>query len=321
MYSDTPLGRLRLPVICSPMFLVSGPDLVVAQCKAGVIGSFPALNARESEGEPPLLGAWLKRITEELDAHNQANPDRPAAPFAVNQIVHRSNDRIERDVEICARWKVPVWITSMGAREDVNQAAHECGGTVLHDVINNKYARKAIDKGADGLIAVCAGAGGHAGALSPFALVQEIRKWFDGPLALSGSIATGRSILAAQAMGADFGYIGSPFIAMTEAVASEEYKQMIVEGGADDIVYTDYFSGVHANYLKPSVRAVGLDPDNLAGIGNKLDLATGDIRPKAWRDIWGSGQGIGAVKEVMTTADYVDRLDREYQGAKDALCS
>lgn len=321
MYSDTPLGRLRLPVICSPMFLVSGPDLVIAQCKAGVIGSFPALNARESEGEPPLLGAWLKRITEELDAHNQANPDRPAAPFAVNQIVHRSNDRIERDVEICARWKVPVWITSMGAREDVNQAAHECGGTVLHDVINNKYARKAIDKGADGLIAVCAGAGGHAGALSPFALVQEIRKWFDGPLALSGSIATGRSILAAQAMGADFGYIGSPFIAMTEAVASEEYKQMIVEGGADDIVYTDYFSGVHANYLKPSVRAVGLDPDNLAGIGNKLDLATGDIRPKAWRDIWGSGQGIGAVKEVMTTADYVDRLDREYQGAKDALCS
>ena len=321
MYSDTPLGRLRLPVICSPMFLVSGPDLVVAQCKAGVIGSFPALNARESEGEPPLLGAWLKRITEELDAHNQANPDRPAAPFAVNQIVHRSNDRIERDVEICARWKVPVWITSMGAREDVNQAAHECGGTVLHDVINNKYARKAIDKGADGLIAVCAGAGGHAGALPPFALVQEIREWFDGPLALSGSIATGRSILAAQAMGADFGYIGSPFIAMTEAVASEEYKQMIVEGGADDIVYTDYFSGVHANYLKPSVRAVGLDPDNLAGIGNKLDLATGDIRPKAWRDIWGSGQGIGAVKEVMTTADYVDRLDREYQGAKDALCS
>jgi len=312
---------LRLPVICSPMFLVSGPDLVVAQCKAGVIGSFPALNARESEGEPPLLGAWLKRITEELDAHNQANPDRPAAPFAVNQIVHRSNDRIERDVEICARWKVPVWITSMGAREDVNQAAHECGGTVLHDVINNKYARKAIDKGADGLIAVCAGAGGHAGALSPFALVQEIRKWFDGPLALSGSIATGRSILAAQAMGADFGYIGSPFIALTEAVASEEDKQMIVEDGADDIVYTDYFSGVHANYLKPSVRAVGLDPDNLAGIGNKLDLATGDIRPKAWRDIWGSGQGIGAVKEVMTTADYVDRLDREYQGAKDALCS
>ncbi len=321
MYSDTPLGRLRLPVICSPMFLVSGPDLVIAQCKAGVIGSFPALNARESVGEPPLLEAWLKRITEELDAHNQANPDRPAAPFAVNQIVHRSNDRIERDVEICARWKVPVWITSMGAREDVNQAAHECGGTVLHDVINNKYARKAIDKGADGLIAVCAGAGGHAGALSPFALVQEIREWFDGPLALSGSIATGRSILAAQAMGADFGYIGSPFIAMTEAVASEEYKQMIVEGGADDIVYTNYFSGVNANYLKPSVRAVGLDPDNLAGIGNKLDLATGDIRPKAWRDIWGSGQGIGAVKEVMTTAAYIDRLDREYHAAKDALCS
>ena len=320
MYSDTPLGRLRLPLICSPMFLVSGPDLVIAQCKAGVIGSFPALNARESEREPPLLDAWLKRITEELDAHNQANPDRPAAPFAVNQIVHRSNDRIERDVEICARWKVPVWSTSMGAREDVNQAAHDCGGIVLHDVINNKYARKAIDKGADGLIAVCAGAGGHAGALSPFALVQEIREWFDGPLALSGSIATGRAVLAAQAMGADFGYIGSPFIAMTEAVASEDYKQMIVDGGADDIVYTNYFSGVNANYLKPSVRAVGLDPDNLAGIGNKLDLATGDVRPKAWRDIWGSGQGIGAVKEVMTTAAYVDRLDREYHAAKDALC-
>ena len=317
MTLPAPFNKLRIPVIGSPLFIVSGPELVIAQCKAGIVGSFPALNARPQS----QLDEWLHQITEELSAHNRDNPDRPAAPFAVNQIVHRSNDRIERDVEICARWKVPVWITSMGAREDVNQAAHDCGGTVLHDVINNKYARKAIDKGADGLIAVCAGAGGHAGALSPFALVQEIREWFDGPLALSGSIATGRSILAAQAMGADFGYIGSPFIAMTEAVASEEYKQMIVEGGADDIVYTDYFSGVHANYLKPSVRAVGLDPDNLAGIGNKLDLATGDIRPKAWRDIWGSGQGIGAVKEVMTTADYVDRLDREYQAAKDALCS
>lgn len=321
MYSDTPLGHLRLPVICSPMFLVSGPDLVIAQCKAGVIGSFPALNARENDGEPPLLDAWLKRITEELDAHNQANPDRPAAPFAVNQIVHRSNDRVERDVEICAHWKVPVWITSMGAREDVNRAAHDCGGIVLHDVINNKYARKAIDKGADGLIAVCAGAGGHAGALSPFALVQEIREWFDGPLALSGSIATGRSILAAQAMGADFAYIGSSFIAMTEAVASEDYKQMIIDSGADDIVYTNHFSGVNANYLKPSIRAVGLDPDNLSGVGNKLNLSTGDIRPKAWRDIWGSGQGIGAVKEMMTTAEYVDCLDREYHAAKEALCA
>lgn len=321
MYSDTPLGHLRLPVICSPMFLVSGPDLVIAQCKAGVIGSFPALNARENDGEPPLLDAWLKRITEELDAHNQANPDRPAAPFAVNQIVHRSNDRVERDVEICAHWKVPVWITSMGAREDVNRAAHDCGGIVLHDVINNKYARKAIDKGADGLIAVCAGAGGHAGALSPFALVQEIREWFDGPLALSGSIATGRSILAAQAMGADFAYIGSCFIAMTEAVASEDYKQMIIDSGADDIVYTNHFSGVNANYLKPSIRAVGLDPDNLSGVGNKLNLSTGDIRPKAWRDIWGSGQGTGAVKEMMTTAEYVDCLDREYHAAKEALCA
>ena len=321
MYSDTPLGRLRLPVICSPMFLVSGPELVIAQCKAGVIGSFPSLNAREKDGEPPLLEAWLKRITEELDAHNQANPDNPAAPFAVNQIVHRSNDRIERDVEICARWKVPVWITSMGAREDVNEAAHGCGGVVLHDVINNLYAKKAIDKGADGLIAVCAGAGGHAGALSPFALVQEIREWFDGPLALSGSIATGSSVLSAQAMGADFGYIGSPFIATTEAAASENYKQMIVDSGADDIIYPSHFSGVNANYLKPSVRAVGLDPDNLTGDGNKLNLATGDIRPKAWSEIWGCGQGIGAVGAVTSTAEYVDRLDREYHAARNALCA
>lgn len=321
MYSDSPLGRLRLPVICSPMFLVSGPELVIAQCKAGVIGSFPSLNAREKDGEPPLLEAWLKRITEELDAHNQANPDNPAAPFAVNQIVHRSNDRIERDVEICARWKVPVWITSMGAREDVNEAAHGCGGVVLHDVINNLYAKKAIDKGADGLIAVCAGAGGHAGALSPFALVQEIREWFDGPLALSGSIATGSSVLSAQAMGADFGYIGSPFIATTEAAASEDYKQMIVDSGADDIIYTSHFSGVNANYLKPSVRAVGLDPDNLTGDGNKLNLATGDIRPKAWSEIWGCGQGIGAVGAVTSTAEYVDRLDREYHAARNALCA
>jgi nitronate monooxygenase len=321
MYSDTPLGRLRLPVICSPMFLVSGPELVIAQCKAGVIGSFPSLNAREKDGEPPLLEAWLKRITEELDAHNQANPDNPAAPFAVNQIVHRSNDRIERDVEICARWKVPVWITSMGAREDVNEAAHGCGGVVLHDVINNLYAKKAIDKGADGLIAVCAGAGGHAGALSPFALVQEIREWFDGPLALSGSIATGSSVLSAQAMGADFGYIGSPFIATTEAAASDNYKHMIVDSGADDIIYTSHFSGVNANYLKPSVRAVGLDPDNLTGDGNKLNLATGDIRPKAWSEIWGCGQGIGAVGAVTSTAEYVDRLDREYHAARNALCA
>ena len=320
MYSESPLGRLRLPVICSPMFLVSGPDLVIAQCKAGVIGSFPALNAREQQGEAPLLDAWLRRITEELDAHNQANPDRPAAPFAVNQIVHRSNDRVERDVEICARWKVPIWITSMGAREDVNEAAHGCGGIVLHDVINNRFAHKAIDKGADGLIAVCAGAGGHAGSLSPFALVQEIREWFSGPLALSGSIATGRSILAAQAMGADFAYIGSPFIATTEAVAVESYKQMIVESGADDILYTSHFSGVNANYLKPSIRSVGLDPDDLAGEANTLDLATGDVRPKAWRDIWGAGQGIGAVNKVTGTAEYVERLDREYHAARAALC-
>ena len=314
---DVLAGPLSVPVLASPLFIASGPDLVKAQCQTGVVGSFPALNARPAE----LLGEWLTDIEESNAAYASAHPDSYVAPFAVNQIVHRSNDRVERDVEICARWKVPVWITSMGAREDVNQAAHDCGGIVLHDVINNKYARKAIDKGADGLIAVCAGAGGHAGALSPFALVQEIRAWFDGPLALSGSIATGQAILAAQVMGADFGYIGSPFIATTEAVASEEYKQMIVDSCADDIVYTNHFSGVNANYLKPSVRAVGLDPDNLTGVGNKLNLSTGDIRPKAWRDIWGSCQGIGAVGAVTTTADYVDRLVREYHAAKDALCA
>jgi len=310
---------LRLPVICSPMFIISTPALVIAQCKAGVVGSFPALNAREAKGEPPLLDIWLRQITEELDAYNQANPDTPAAPFAINQIVHRSNDRIERDVEIATKWKVPLWITSMGAREDVFEAAHSAGALVLHDVTNNHFAHKAIDKGADGLIAVCAGAGGHAGGLSPFALIQEIRSWFDGPLALSGSIATGDSVLAAQAMGADLAYIGSAFIATQEANAVSDFKQMIVDCGADDVVLTDHFSGVNANYLKPSIARQGLDPDNLPEQRNRMDLSSADSSPKVWRDIWGSGQGIGAVDAVVSTGDLVARLSREYGAAKQRL--
>ena len=256
-------GRLRLPMVASPLFLISNPKMVVAQCKAGVVGSFPALNAREDEGDPPALDQWLRHITEELDRHNQENPDHPAAPFAVNQIVHRSNLRLDRDLEICHRWKVPIWITSLGAREEVNVAAHDCGGVTLHDVINNKFARKAIEKGADGLVAVAAGAGGHAGQQSPFALFQEIREWFDGPLLLSGAIATGRALLAAQAMGADYGYVGSAFIATHEANAQDEYKNMIVGHGAEDIVYTSYFTGVPGNYLKPSIEAQGLDSAEL----------------------------------------------------------
>ncbi len=315
------LANLRLPVIASPMFIVSGPELVIAQCKAGVVGSFPALNAREKDGEPILLEAWLKTITEELDRHNQANPDAPAAPFAVNQIVHRTNTRLERDVEICARWQVPIWITSMGARPEVNEAAHQSGAVVLHDVINNTFAHKAIDKGADGLIAVAAGAGGHAGGQSPLALISEIRSWFDGPLALSGAIANGASLLAARAMGADLGYIGSAFIATHEANASDAYKQMIVDDGAEDVLYTPHFTGVSGNYLKNSLRLQGLDPDNLtAESSSKIDLS----RPgkvKAWRDIWGAGQGIGAVKDCVSVADFVARLTREYQEAKQALCS
>jgi len=310
---------LRLPVICSPMFIISTPALVIAQCKAGVVGSFPALNAREAKGEPPLLDIWLRQITEELDAYNQANPDTPAAPFAINQIVHRSNDRIERDVEIATKWKGPLWITSMGAREDVFEAAHSAGALVLHDVTNNHFAHKAIDKGADGLIAVCAGAGGHAGGLSPFALIQEIRSWFDGPLALSGSIATGDSVLAAQAMGADLAYIGSAFIATQEANAVSDFKQMIVDCGADDVVLTDHFSGVNANYLKPSIARQGLDPDNLPEQRNRMDLSSADGSPKVWRDIWGSGQGIGAVDAVVSTGDLVARLSREYGAAKQRL--
>ncbi|NIZ08047.1 nitronate monooxygenase family protein [Pseudooceanicola sp. HF7] len=310
------LQNLRLPLIGSPLFIVSGPELVIAQCKAGIVGSFPALNAREAEGEPPLLDAWLTRIKEELDRHNQANPDSPAAPYAVNQIVHRSNTRLERDVEICMKHEVPIWITSLGARPEVNEAAHAGGGLVLHDVINDRFARKAIEKGADGLIAVAAGAGGHAGPLSPFALVQEIRAWFDGPLILSGAIARGDALLAALAMGADLGYAGSAFIATQEANAEAEYKQMIVDSGASDIVYSDLFTGVPGNYLKPSIARAGLDPDALERSDpSKMDFGAA----KAWKNIWGSGQGIGAITAVESVADRVDRFEAEYRAAQDRL--
>ena len=308
---------LRLPVIGSPLFIVSGPELVIAQCKAGVVGSFPSLNARPAS----QLDEWLHQITEELAAHNRDNPDRPAAPYAVNQIVHRSNNRLDEDVAICAKWQVPVTITSLGAREDLNQAVHAWGGITLHDVIDDRFARKAIEKGADGLIPVAAGAGGHAGTTSPFALMQEIREWFDGPVALSGSIAHGQSILSAQAMGADFAYIGSAFIATKEANAVEGYKENIVEAKASDIVYSDLFTGVHGNYLRQSIVKAGMDPDNLP----KGDISTmnfgsgGNTEAKAWKDIWGSGQGIGAVKEVQSVADMVDRLEREYRAAKERL--
>jgi len=310
-----PLARtLQLPAVASPMFIISNPELVIAQCKAGIVGSFPALNARPAEE----LDRWLASITEELDAYNQANPDQPAAPFAVNQIVHGSNDRLEHDLELCVKYKVPIVITSLGAKEVVNEAVHSYGGIVLHDVINNRFARKAIDKGADGLIAVAAGAGGHAGATSPFALVQEIREWFDGPLLLSGSIATGGSILGALAMGADLAYIGSAFIATAEANAEQAYKQAIVDHAADDIVYTNLFTGVHGNYLKPSITAAGLDPDNLPESDpSAMNFGSGgDSASKAWKDIWGCGQGIGAVKSVLPTADLVARLLREYQLAR-----
>jgi len=310
-------NRLRIPVVASPLFIISNPDLVIAQCKAGVVGSFPALNARPAEE----LGKWLQRITDELDRHNQANPDRPAAPYAVNQIVHKSNNRLERDLEMCVKFKVPIVITSLGARVDVNEAIHSYGGITLHDIINNKFAKKAIEKGADGLIAVAAGAGGHAGTQSPFALVQEIREWFDGPLLLSGSIACGSSILAAQAMGADLAYIGSAFIATHEANADERYKQCIVDCGADDIVYSNLFTGVHGNYLRPSIVAAGLDPDKLPESDpSKMDFgAGGNTDAKAWKTIWGCGQGIGAVKSIGSAGDLVDRLDREYAAARQRL--
>lgn len=315
------LANLRVPVIGSPMFIISGPELVIAQCKAGIVGSFPALNAREKDGDPPLLDAWLTRISEELDRHNQANPDRPAAPFAVNQIVHRSNSRLQRDIEICHRHKVPIWITSLGARPEVNAAAHDCGAIALHDVINDRFARKAIEKGADGLIAVAAGAGGHAGPQSPFALIQEIREWFQGPLLLSGSIATGRAVLAAQVMGADLAYIGSPFIATAEANAQPGYKQMIVESGAMDIVTSSLFTGVSGNYLAPSIRNAGLDPDNLDSADTSaMNFSQGSSKAKAWSQIWGSGQGIGAVRDVVPAATRIDRLASEYADAKRAIC-
>lgn len=311
-----PLTRLRLPVIGSPLFIVSNPDLVIAQCKAGIVGSFPALNARPQS----LLDEWLHRITEELAAWDRDNPDRPAAPFAVNQIVHRSNDRLQQDMATCAKWRVPIVITSLGALVEVNDAVHGWGGITLHDIINDRFARKAVEKGADGLIAVAAGAGGHAGTLSPFALVQEIREWFEGPLILSGAIATGRAILGAQAMGADFAYVGSPFIATREANATTEYKEGIVEGRAGDIVYSSLFTGVHGNYLRQSIAASGLDPDNLPeGDIKTMDFGGGESAKKAWRDIWGSGQGISAVREILPAADYIARLAREYEEAKAEL--
>ena len=308
------LQNLSLPVIASPLFIISNPKLVIEQCKAGVVGSMPALNARPAE----LLDEWLAEITETLAAYNKANPDKPAAPFAINQIVHKSNDRLEHDMQVCAKYKVPIIITSLGAREDVNQAVHGWGGIVLHDIINNKFAHKAIEKGADGLIAVAAGAGGHAGVKSPFALIQEIRQWFDGPVALSGSIASGDAVLAAQAMGADFGYIGSAFIATHEARASDAYKQAIVDGNSDDIVYSNLFTGVHGNYLAPSIRAAGMDPDNLPESDPSKMNFGGDAK-KAWKDIWGCGQGIGAINAVTSTAELVDKLRGEYQAARARL--
>jgi nitronate monooxygenase len=310
-----PLQKLPLPIIAAPLFIISNPKLVIEQCKAGVVGSMPALNARPAS----QLDEWLHEITETLAAYNQANPDKPAAPFAINQIVHKSNDRLEHDMQMVVKYKVPIIITSLGARTDVNDAVHSYGGVVMHDIINNAFARKAIEKGADGLIAVAAGAGGHAGTKSPFALIQEIRQWFDGPIALSGSIATGGAVLAAQAMGADFGYIGSAFIATQEARASEAYKQAIVDSNSDDIVYSSLFTGVHGNYLKPSIVAAGLDPDKLPESDPSAMNFGGDAK-KAWKDIWGCGQGIGAVTAVTSTADLVARLAREYREAKARIC-
>ncbi len=308
---------LRLPAVAAPLFIISNPDLVIAQCKAGVVGSFPSLNARPAEE----LEVWLKRITEELDAYNQANPDKPAAPFAVNQIVHGSNDRLQHDLEMCVKYKVPIVITSLGAKEFVNEAVHSYGGIVLHDIINNRFAKKAIEKGADGLIAVAAGAGGHAGSTSPFALVQEIREWFDGPLLLSGSIATGDAVLASQAMGADLGYIGSAFIATDEANAEQAYKQAIVDNGSADIVYSNLFTGVHGNYLRPSIEAAGLDPDNLPESDpSAMNFGSGgNTDSKAWKDIWGCGQGIGAIKSIGSAQSLVEQMIAQYEAAKARL--
>jgi nitronate monooxygenase len=311
--------RLRLPVIASPLFIISGPDLVIAQCKAGVVGSFPSLNARPIS----QLDEWLARITEELADWDRKNPDQPSAPFAVNQIVHKTNNRLDEDVALCKKYNVPLVITSLGANVDMNKEIHSWGGVILHDVINDKFARKAIEKGADGLIPVAAGAGGHAGGLSPFALMQELRQWFDGPIALSGSIACGRSILAAQAMGADLAYMGSAFIATKEANAVQGYKDMIVESSGEDIVYSNLFTGVHGNYLRPSIERAGLDPDNLPQADpSKMNFGSGgNTEAKAWKDIWGCGQGIGVLNDIPSTADFVDRLAAEYETAKAELAA
>ena len=311
--------RLRLPVIASPLFIISGPDLVIAQCKAGIVGSFPSLNARPIS----QLDEWLARITEELADWDRKNPDRPSAPFAVNQIVHKTNNRLDEDVALCKKYNVPVVITSLGANVDVNAEIHSWGGVILHDVINDKFARKAIEKGADGLIPVAAGAGGHAGGLSPFALMQELRQWFDGPIALSGSIACGRSILAAQAMGADLAYVGSAFIATKEANAVQGYKDMIVESSGEDIVYSNLFTGVHGNYLRPSIERAGLDPDNLPQADpSKMNFVSGgNTEAKAWKDIWGCGQGIGVLNDIPTAGEYIDRLAAEYEAAKAELAA
>jgi len=313
------LRQLRIPVIGAPLFIVSNPKLVIAQCTSGIVGSFPSLNARPAD----LLDEWLNEITDALAAWNRHHPERPAAPFAVNQIVHRSNDRFDHDMQVCEKWKVPIVITSLGARVELNQAVHSWGGVTLHDVIDDRFARKAIEKGADGIIAVAAGAGGHAGRWSPFALIQEIRAWFEGPLILSGAIANGGAVLAAQAAGADLAYVGSPFIATEEANAPDPYKQAIVESGAADIVYSDLFTGVHGNYLRSSIVSAGLDPDSLAA-GN-LDTmkfgSEGSSKAKAWRDIWGSGQGIGAVERVRPASDYIDLLADQYAAARARLCA
>lgn len=311
-------GKLRLPVIGSPLFIISNPKMVIAQCKAGIVGSFPALNARPQS----QLDEWLDEISSELDSYNKANPDAPAAPFAVNQIVHRSNDRLEADLASCEKYKVPLVITSLGAREELNQAVHSWGGETMHDIINIKFAHKALEKGADGLIPVCAGAGGHAGTLSPFGLVSEIREFFDGPIALSGSISTGAGVLGAQAMGADYAYIGSAFIATEEARASDAYKQSIVDSTAEDIIYSNLFTGVHGNYLRKSIEDAGLDPNNLPESDpSAMDFGSGgNTDAKAWKDIWGSGQGVGAVKKVQSAGAYVSELQAQYEAAKRSIC-
>jgi nitronate monooxygenase len=311
--------RLRLPVVGAPLFIISHPALVIAQCKAGIVGAFPALNARPIS----QLDEWMHEITDALAAHDRSHPERPSAPFAVNQIVHKSNTRLEEDMALTVKWKAPIVITSLGAREDVNAAVHGYGGLTLHDIINNRFARKAVEKGADGLIAVAAGAGGHAGSTSPFALIQDIRLWFEGPLLLSGAIATGRAVLAAQVMGADLAYIGSAFVATPEARAVDEYKQAIVNGDAADIIGSTYFTGVFGNYLKPSIVKSGLDPESLPERGAKAMsfASSGSSEPKAWRDIWGSGQGIGAVKSVQPVAELVARLEREYSEARARVCA